>query len=214
MAVLERDGAFVRRGRNGVRQESVSGVLAAAFDHRTSRTGDPQLHTHVAVLAMAKTGDGQVLALDGRAVYGLSGALSAVYDFARDKALIRDLNVRLEVNNRTGVREVAGVPGSLRDLWSSRRAQITPRVEELKAQYVATHGRQPPVALVAKMAQWATLDTRPAVRGRRRPPRGCSPGGGRRRWPPGTPIWRRCGRRPPVGKGLMEEGNANRPGHR
>ena len=29
MAVLERDGSFVRRGRNGVRQEQVSGVLAA-----------------------------------------------------------------------------------------------------------------------------------------------------------------------------------------
>jgi conjugative relaxase-like TrwC/TraI family protein len=162
MAVLERDGAFVRRGRNGVRQEKVSGVLAAAFDHRTSRTGDPQMHTHVAVLAMAKASDGRVLALDGRAIYGLSGALSAIYDFYRDKALMRELNVRFEVNERTGVREIAGVPGSLQELWSSRRAQITPRVEELKAQYLATHGRQAPPELVAKMAQWATLDTRPA----------------------------------------------------
>jgi hypothetical protein len=31
-----------------------------AFDHRTSRTGDPQMHTHVAVLAMAKTAEGEV----------------------------------------------------------------------------------------------------------------------------------------------------------
>jgi hypothetical protein len=162
MAVFERDGAFVRRGRNGVRQEKVSGVLAAAFDHRTSRTGDPQMHTHVAVLAMAKAGDGRVLALDGRAIYGLSGALSAIYDFYRDKAMMRELNVRFEVNERTGVREIAGVPGSLQELWSSRRAQITPRVEELKAQYLATHGRQAPPEMVAKMAQWATLDTRPA----------------------------------------------------
>ena len=162
MAVLERDGSFVRRGRNGVRQEQVSGVLAAAFDHRTSRSGDPQLHTHVAVLAMAKTGDRRVLALDGRAIYGLSGALSAIYDFHRDKALMRDLNVRLEVCERTGVREIAGVPDSLQALWSTRRAQITPRVEELKAQYLATHGREAPPEMVAKMAQWATLDTRPA----------------------------------------------------
>jgi TrwC relaxase len=60
MKLLEAEGAFVRRGRNGVRQEKVSGVLAAAFDHRTSRTGDPQMHTHVAVLAMVKNGDGRV----------------------------------------------------------------------------------------------------------------------------------------------------------
>ena len=45
MAVLERAGSFVRRGRNGVRQEQVSGVLAAAFDHRTSRSGDPSSTT-------------------------------------------------------------------------------------------------------------------------------------------------------------------------
>jgi hypothetical protein len=32
----------------------------------------------------------------------------------------------------------------------------------LKAEYVARHGRQPPPGLVAKMAQWATLETRPA----------------------------------------------------
>ncbi len=111
---------------------------------------------------MAKATDGRVLALDGRAIYGLSGALSAIYDFYRDKALMRELNVRFEVNERTGVREIAGVPTSLQELWSSRRAQITPRVEELKAQYLATHGRRPPPGMVAKMAQWATLDTRPA----------------------------------------------------
>ena len=60
------------------------------------------------------------------------------------------------------MREIAGVPDSLQALWSTRRAQITPRVEELKAQYLATHGRQAPPEMVAKMAQWATLDTRPA----------------------------------------------------
>lgn len=160
IAVLERDGAFVRRGRNGIRQEKVSGVLAACFDHRTSRSGDPQMHTHAAVLAMAKAADGRVLALDGRAIYGLSGVLSAIYDFYRDKALMAELNVRFEVNERTGVREIAGVPTCLQELWSSRRAQITPRVEELRARYLAAHGRPAPPAMVAKMAQWATLDTR------------------------------------------------------
>ena len=59
MAVVEGEGAFVRRGRNGVRQEQVAGVLVAAFDHRTSRTGDPQLHTHVAVLRWPKQATGR-----------------------------------------------------------------------------------------------------------------------------------------------------------
>ena len=138
--------------------------MAAAFDHRTSRTGDPQMHTHVAVLGMVKDAAGEVRGLDSRTVFRMSGALSAVYDFYRDKALVRDLNVRLDAREDTGVREVAGVPDSLRRLWSSRRAQITPKVEELKQAYRDAHGREPPRALVAKMAQWATLDTRPEKR--------------------------------------------------
>ena len=164
MSLLEADGSFIRRGRNGVRQEKVSGVMAAAFDHRTSRTGDPQMHTHVAVLGMVKDAAGEVRGLDSRTVFRMSGALSAVYDFYRDKALVRDLNVRLDVREDTGVREVAGVPDSLQRLWSSRRAQITPKVEELKQAYRDAHGHEPPKALVAKMAQWATLDTRPEKR--------------------------------------------------
>ena len=164
MSLLEADGSFIRRGRNGVRQEKVSGVMAAAFDHRTSRTGDPQMHTHVAVLGMVKDAAGEVRGLDSRTVFRMSGALSAVYDFYRDKALVRDLNVRLDAREDTGVREVAGVPDSLRRLWSSRRAQITPKVEELKQAYRDAHGHEPPKALVAKMAQWATLDTRPEKR--------------------------------------------------
>jgi conjugative relaxase-like TrwC/TraI family protein len=195
MAVLERNGAYVRQGRNGIRQEKVSGVVAAAFDHRTSRIGDPQMHTHVAVLAMAKTDDGRVLALDGRAIYGLSGALSAIYDYHRDKALARRLGVGFVVNERTGVREIAGVPSSLNELWSSRRAQITPRLDQLKAQYLADHGRQPSPELVSKMAQWATLDTRPAKAGPQSTEELFAAGAP----PPAplfTPIWPPCGTQP------------------
>jgi hypothetical protein len=71
---------------------------------------------------MARTAEGEVFSVDGRAIYGLSGAMSGVYDFYPDKALIRDLNVRLEVSERTGVREVAGVPVSLQEMWLSRRS--------------------------------------------------------------------------------------------
>ncbi|MGH9122802.1 MAG: relaxase domain-containing protein, partial [Acidimicrobiales bacterium] len=99
------------------------------------------------------------------AIYGLSGALSAIYDYHRDKALARQLGVTFVVNERTGVREIAGVPSSLNELWSTRRAQITPRVEQLKAQYLTDHGRPPSLELVSRMAQWATLDTRPAKSG-------------------------------------------------
>ena len=49
LGYLEREACWVRRGRNGVEQVRASGFVAAGFRHRTSRAGDPQLHTHVVV---------------------------------------------------------------------------------------------------------------------------------------------------------------------
>ena len=46
---------------NGIRQVDVQGLLAAAFTHRDSRAGDPDLHTHVAVANKVQTLDGRWL---------------------------------------------------------------------------------------------------------------------------------------------------------
>ncbi|HEV8166538.1 MAG TPA: MobF family relaxase [Actinomycetota bacterium] len=50
IAYLERHGIGVRRDHNGTDRHHVhTGVLAVAFEHRQSRAGDPQFHTHVLV---------------------------------------------------------------------------------------------------------------------------------------------------------------------
>ena len=46
---LQDSAAFTRTGANGVAQVDTEGLIAAAFTHRDSRAGDPDLHTHVAV---------------------------------------------------------------------------------------------------------------------------------------------------------------------
>ena len=51
---LERSAAAVRRGHGGAIVEEASGLVAAAFRHRTSRAGDPQLHTHVLVANLGR----------------------------------------------------------------------------------------------------------------------------------------------------------------
>jgi conjugative relaxase-like TrwC/TraI family protein len=58
---LERSAAAVRRGHGGTEVVPASGLVAAAVRHRTSRAGDPQLHTHVLVanLGAALTGAGR-----------------------------------------------------------------------------------------------------------------------------------------------------------
>lgn len=60
---LEERACVVRRGRGGVVEQAGGGFVAAAFRHRTSRAGDPQLHTHVVVSNMAQGPEGRWTAL-------------------------------------------------------------------------------------------------------------------------------------------------------
>jgi TrwC relaxase len=65
---LERHGIGVRRDHNGTDRHRVTGgLLAVAFEHRMSRAGDPQFHTHVLVqnAAKAPTGAGRPWILIG-----------------------------------------------------------------------------------------------------------------------------------------------------
>ena len=54
------------RGHGGVQHVSGQGVLSVGFDHRTSREGDPLLHTHLVVANRVQGPDGRWTALDGR----------------------------------------------------------------------------------------------------------------------------------------------------
>ena len=52
---LEQHALYTREGPQGIRQVNVRGLVAAAFTHRDSRAGDPDLHTHVAVANKVQT---------------------------------------------------------------------------------------------------------------------------------------------------------------
>lgn len=60
LGYLEREACMARRGRGGREHVRGGGFLAAAFPHRSSRAGDPLLHTHVVVgnLTRVRTGGG------------------------------------------------------------------------------------------------------------------------------------------------------------
>jgi len=44
---LSKEACYARRGHGGAQLIEGRGFIGAAFRHRTSRAGDPQLHTHV-----------------------------------------------------------------------------------------------------------------------------------------------------------------------
>jgi conjugative relaxase-like TrwC/TraI family protein len=63
---------------------NVHGLVAAAFTHRDSRSGDPDLHTHVAVANKVQTFDGRWLSIDGRVLFKATVAASETYNTALD----------------------------------------------------------------------------------------------------------------------------------
>jgi hypothetical protein len=68
-----------RRGHGGVQHVSDQGLLAVGFDHRTSREGDPLLHTHLVIANRIQGPDGRWTALDGRDLYRHRLAADAIY---------------------------------------------------------------------------------------------------------------------------------------
>jgi hypothetical protein len=47
LGYLEREACRVRRGHAGRIELPADGFVAAAYRHRMSRAGQPQLHTHI-----------------------------------------------------------------------------------------------------------------------------------------------------------------------
>lgn len=122
-AYVERSAAFVRRGPGGVELQPAGGLVAAAFRHRTSRAGDPQLHTHVLVANLARGTDGRWSALDGRRIYAHARAASFIYQAVLRGELSRSLGIEwTAVEN--GIAEIEGVPPSVLRAFSRRRAEI------------------------------------------------------------------------------------------
>jgi conjugative relaxase-like TrwC/TraI family protein len=162
---LESQAALTRVGAGGVAQVDTRGFSATAFDHFDSRSGDPNLHTHVAVSNKVLGLDGKWRSLDGRVIHALGVAASERYNTLVETGLRDRLGVRF-VERSTGragrrpVREIEGIPTDLTTEFSRRRESIEATCKDLVAEYRARHGHEPPRPVQHKLAQQATLSTR------------------------------------------------------
>jgi len=124
---LERHGIGVRRDHNGTdRHQARGGLLAVAFEHRLSRSGDPQFHTHVLVQNAAHGPDGRWTALDSDRLYAHLMAADHLYLAAERAALTERLGVRWgPVDERSGAAEIVGLDDRvLIERFSKRSEQI------------------------------------------------------------------------------------------
>src|SRR5512133_3814181 len=164
---IESHALFTRQGRNGIRQVNVTGLVAAAFTHRDSRAGDPDLHTHVAVANKVQTLDGRWLSIDGRVLFKATVAASENYNTALEHHLRDSLGVGFAERpdqdpRKQPVREIVGLHPALITRWSTRRAAIEARRSVLSADFQRAHGRPPTPVESLQLAQQATLETREA----------------------------------------------------
>jgi conjugative relaxase-like TrwC/TraI family protein len=167
IAYAERTVFATRTGRGGVVSEDVRGVVAAAFDHWDSRSGDPQLHTHVVVLNRAQAAsDGQWRTLDSKALFRAAVGLSELYNGVLADLVTAELGYGWQPERRRHSPvekwEVAGVGEALRAEFSQRSTEIDAAKDALVAEFLAGHGRQPTPREMLQLRQRATLETRRA----------------------------------------------------
>jgi conjugative relaxase-like TrwC/TraI family protein len=148
-------------GRSVGRYAAVQGLVMTAWEHSTNREGEPQLHTHVAVLNRARTvDDGKVRALDGRGFGPIKDAIATAYERGVEQRLEESVGVVFATRPDGKAREILGVEPALCAEASTRRAQVLARQQQLIEAYVQRHGREPGPAARRAMAQAAVLDTR------------------------------------------------------
>ena len=149
---LQAQASEALRGHHGDGQSAArintDGPIVAAFDHTTSRAGDPQLHTHLVIPNLVHGADGKWSAMDTRALYRHAATASEIYHATLRGQLTRRLGVAWTTPAR-GRPEIAGIPRSLLRLFSTRRRQIEAELDRT--------GQTGPAA-----AQRACLTTRPA----------------------------------------------------
>jgi conjugative relaxase-like TrwC/TraI family protein len=140
-----------RRGHGGVQHVSGRGLLAVGFDHRTSREGDPLLHTHLVVANRIQGPDGRWTALDGRDVYRHRLAADAIYRATYQRTLTRTLGVEWTPADAHGNRELQGMPEDLVRGFSKRTGQIDAELDRLTAD-----GRE----RTPRLVKWTVQSTR------------------------------------------------------
>ena len=136
-----------RRGHAGAVVVEADGFVGAAFHHRTSRSGDPHLHTHV-VLAYPVRYAGRWTALDGRRCFPWAKPVGHLYEAQPRAELTRRLGVEWGPV-RNGIADIAAIPPAVLKAFSKRRADIEAHLDQVglssaRAAQVATYTTRPP----------------------------------------------------------------------
>ncbi|MDT5117159.1 MAG: hypothetical protein QOE30_2898, partial [Mycobacterium sp.] len=137
--------------------QRLPGLVGIAYQHETSRCGDPHLHTHVIVPNRQPRADGMLVSLDSKSLYHEAKAAGMIYQ----ATLRHELHVErgfewAPVDSHSGMAEIAGVTKETITAWSQRSTRLR---EWAKQNLVVVDGE--PTAAQLAAAQKATRPAKP-----------------------------------------------------
>ena len=162
---LESNVVMTRRGHNGIRQiDTKNGIIGTKFRHYDSRAGDPNLHDHVVIANRVEGEDDKWSSIDGRVLYQYGVECSELYNSRVQQYVTEKTGLQFEPRMQNGkpIHEIVGISDETIRAFSSRRGDISAELDKVKEKFVADNGYEPSEKQLIKLAQQATLATRPA----------------------------------------------------
>ena len=159
---FEEHGAVTRRGNDGVDQVDSLGVAAALFRQHTSRSMDPQLHTHAVISSKVQDETGKWLALDSRFLKYQQRTIGWIYDAALRTELTSRLGVGWQRADDGGPVDLDCIPEQVRTMFSKRTIEVDCKLAVLHERWQDEHdGADPDARTIAALERKAVLASRP-----------------------------------------------------
>jgi conjugative relaxase-like TrwC/TraI family protein len=149
--------------------QRLPGLVGIAYQHETSRCGDPHLHTHVIVPNRQARADGELVSIDSKSLHHEAKAAGVIYQAVLRHELHAERGVEwVAVGERSGMAEIAGITTTCIAAWSRRSTRLRewahnnlivvdgqPSAQQLAAAQKATRPAKPESQSWAELkAQW------------------------------------------------------------
>jgi conjugative relaxase-like TrwC/TraI family protein len=149
--------------------QRLPGLVGIAYQHETSRCGDPHLHTHVIVPNRQARADGTLVSIDSKSLHHEAKAAGVIYQAVVRHELHAAIGAEWRtVDERSGMAEIAGITKRCLKAWSRRSTRlrewahnnliivdVAPTAQQLTTAQKATRPAKPESTARAELtAQW------------------------------------------------------------
>lgn len=139
----------VSDGCGGLIHVKSDNMIAGTFTHSTSRSNDPQLHTHAVILNITKTTNGKFKAISNEEIYKNQTLTNNIY---QNELAINIQKLGYSIDNYENKFEIKGVPENAIETFSKRSKEIDELYDEYKSRDMPNTD--------AEIRDFATLNSR------------------------------------------------------